>query len=77
MTAVLLDTHTWAWSLGGDVCLSSRTLTAVSEADTMLVSPIKMLKTSRYATAADVLAAIDVTPARCRLLAFYLSALFT
>ena len=40
MTAVLLDTHAWAWSLTGDPRLSERARTAMGEADTVLVSPI-------------------------------------
>jgi PIN domain nuclease of toxin-antitoxin system len=40
MTAVLLDTHTWAWSLGGDDRLSKPALAAIGAADTVLVSPI-------------------------------------
>jgi PIN domain nuclease of toxin-antitoxin system len=40
MTAVLLDTHAWAWSLGGDDRLSKPALAAISTADTVLVSPI-------------------------------------
>lgn len=40
MTSVLLDTHVWAWSLGGDRRLSQRALAAMQEADTVLVSPI-------------------------------------
>ena len=40
MTAILLDTHAWAWSLTGDPCLSVDARTAMREADTVLVSPI-------------------------------------
>ncbi|WP_294537690.1 type II toxin-antitoxin system VapC family toxin [uncultured Rhodoblastus sp.] len=40
MTAVLLDTHAWAWSLAGDDRLSKPAFTAITTADTVLVSPI-------------------------------------
>ena len=40
MTAVLLDTHTWAWSLAGDDRLSKPALAAIEAVDTVLVSPI-------------------------------------
>ncbi len=40
MTAVLLDTHAWAWSLAGDERVSKPALTAIATADTVLVSPI-------------------------------------
>lgn len=40
MTAVLLDTHTWAWSLAGDERLSKPALAAIAAADMVLVSPI-------------------------------------
>lgn len=40
MTAVLLDTHTWAWSLAGDDRLSKPALAAIASADSVLVSPI-------------------------------------
>ena len=40
MTAVLLDTHAWAWSLTGDRRLSAVALAAIHAADDVLVSPI-------------------------------------
>jgi PIN domain nuclease of toxin-antitoxin system len=40
VTAVLLDTHTWAWSLAGDGRLSKPALAAIEAADAVLVSPI-------------------------------------
>jgi PIN domain nuclease of toxin-antitoxin system len=40
VTAVLLDTHAWAWSLAGDDRLSKPALAAIEAADTVLVSPI-------------------------------------
>lgn len=40
MTAVLLDTQAWAWSLMGDGRLSQRAQSAIEGADTVLVSPI-------------------------------------
>ena len=44
MTAVLLDTHAWAWSLGGDARLSRQALAAMDQADTVLVSPISFFE---------------------------------
>ena len=44
MTAILLDTHTWAWSLAGDARLSQRALVAINEADIVLVSPISFFE---------------------------------
>lgn len=40
MTAVLLDTHAWAWSLMGDNRLSARATAAITKAATVMVSPI-------------------------------------
>lgn len=40
MSAVLLDTHAWAWTLAGDERLSRPALAAIAGADTVLVSPI-------------------------------------
>ena len=44
MTAVLLNTHAWAWSLTGDARPSTRARTAMTEADTVLISPITFLE---------------------------------
>ncbi|PPQ39779.1 type II toxin-antitoxin system VapC family toxin [Rhodopila globiformis] len=44
MTTILLDTHTWAWSLSGDAQLSKPALAAISAADTVLVSPISFFE---------------------------------
>ena len=44
MTAILLDTHIWAWSLAGDARLSPRALEAINDADTVLVSPISFFE---------------------------------
>ena len=44
MTAILLDTHAWAWSLAGDVRLSARALAAIDAANTVLVSPISFFE---------------------------------
>jgi len=44
VTTVLLDTHTWAWSLSGDARLSKPALAAISAADTVLVSPISFFE---------------------------------
>jgi PIN domain nuclease of toxin-antitoxin system len=40
VTTILLDTHTWAWSLAGDDRLSKPALAVIEAADTVLVSPI-------------------------------------
>lgn len=40
MTAVLLDTHAWAWSLNGDDRLSEPALAAIGAANSVFVSPI-------------------------------------
>ena len=40
MTAVLLDTHAWVWSLTGDERLSTPALAAINTADAVFVSPI-------------------------------------
>lgn len=44
MTAILLDTHAWAWSLAGDGRLSQPALSAMAAADTVLVSPISFFE---------------------------------
>ncbi|MGK6312782.1 type II toxin-antitoxin system VapC family toxin [Neorhizobium sp. DT-125] len=44
MTAILLDTHAWAWSLTGDERLSERAVAAILEADAVLVSPISFFE---------------------------------
>lgn len=44
MTAVLLDTHSWAWSLTGDERLSRAAVVALGEADTVFVSPISFFE---------------------------------
>jgi len=40
VSAVLLDTHVWAWSLTGHERISSEALTAIVRADIVYVSPI-------------------------------------
>ncbi len=40
MKAVLLDTHAWAWSLAGDDRLSHKAKSAITGAESVLVSPI-------------------------------------
>lgn len=40
MSALLLDTHAWAWSLTADSRLTDRALAALAAAATVLVSPI-------------------------------------
>ena len=44
MTAVLLDTHAWAWSLTGDMRLSTKATALITEADTVFVSPISFFE---------------------------------
>lgn len=44
MKAVLLDTHSWAWSLAGDPRLSDRATSAMLRAETVLVSPISFFE---------------------------------
>ncbi|MEQ9638961.1 MAG: type II toxin-antitoxin system VapC family toxin [Alphaproteobacteria bacterium] len=40
MTAILLDTHTWAWSIIDQRKLSTKAKAAILEADSVHVSPI-------------------------------------
>ncbi|GIX16396.1 MAG: twitching motility protein PilT [Rhodothalassiaceae bacterium] len=40
MTAVLLDTHAWVWTLWGDPRLSEAALAAIAGADAVWLSPI-------------------------------------
>jgi len=42
--ALLLDTHTWAWSLAGSDRLSKSALAAIGGADSVLVSPISFFE---------------------------------
>lgn len=44
MTAVLLDTHAWAWSLTGDMRLSTKVTALITEADSVFVSPISFFE---------------------------------
>lgn len=44
MTAVLLDTHAWAWSLTGDLRLSAKATALVTQADSVFVSPISFFE---------------------------------
>ncbi len=44
MTAVLLDTHAWAWTLGDDPRLSAAAVAAIRAADTVLVSPVSFFE---------------------------------
>ncbi|MGN7881499.1 type II toxin-antitoxin system VapC family toxin [Ensifer sp. 22460] len=44
MTAVLLDTHAWAWSLTGDMRLSTKATAIITEADSVFVSPISFFE---------------------------------
>lgn len=40
MKSILLDTHTWAWSLTADSRLTTRAITVIEQADNVFVSPI-------------------------------------
>ena len=44
MTAILLDTHAWAWSLSGDGRLSRRALAAIAQASTVCVSAVSFFE---------------------------------
>ena len=44
MKAVLLDTHSWAWSLAGDRRLSATALGTIEGAQSVLVSPISFFE---------------------------------
>ena len=44
LTAVLLDTHTWAWSITRDRRLSRQAFLAIEQADTVFVSPISLFE---------------------------------
>ncbi len=47
MTAVLLDTHAWAWSLAGDRRLSRQAVATIEGADAVLVSPVSFFEIAR------------------------------
>lgn len=47
MTALLLDTHAWVWSLTDDARLSSRARDALGAAALIYVSPISFFEISR------------------------------
>jgi PIN domain nuclease of toxin-antitoxin system len=44
LSAVLLDTHTWAWSLAGSPRLSAKAARAIKASDSVLVSPISFFE---------------------------------
>lgn len=44
MRAVLLDTHSWAWSLTADPRLSSAARAVLDQADSVFVSPISFFE---------------------------------
>lgn len=44
MNAVLLDTHTWAWSLTGNSRLSPNALSAITQASSVCVSPVSFFE---------------------------------
>ncbi|WP_105402940.1 type II toxin-antitoxin system VapC family toxin [Neorhizobium sp. T7_12] len=44
MSAILLDTHAWAWSLTGDERLSEKAGAAILDADSVFVSPISFFE---------------------------------
>jgi len=47
VTAVLLDTHAWIWSLSSDSRLSSAALAEIAGAELVLVSPISFFEISQ------------------------------
>lgn len=47
MTAILLDTHAWTWSLSSDSRVSSAALAEIAGADLVLVSPISFFEISQ------------------------------
>ena len=47
MTAVLLDTHAWAWSFAAPERLSAPARSAIEEADAAYVSPISFFEISQ------------------------------
>src|ERR1700749_1414385 len=44
MKAILLDTHSWAWTLSKDRRLSSAAVEAIEDAQNVLVSPISFFE---------------------------------
>jgi PIN domain nuclease of toxin-antitoxin system len=44
VSAFLLDTHAWAWSLTGDQRLSSRAIAVIEQAGDVFVSPISLFE---------------------------------
>jgi PIN domain nuclease of toxin-antitoxin system len=44
LKAVLLDTHSWAWSLTGDSRLSRKAIAAIEDAGEVLLSPISFFE---------------------------------
>lgn len=44
MKHLLLDTHTWAWSMTGDVRLSAAAITAMEQAETVSISAISLFE---------------------------------
>ncbi len=44
MTAILLDTHAWAWSLTGDSRLSRPALSAIAQATSVCVSAVSFFE---------------------------------
>jgi PIN domain nuclease of toxin-antitoxin system len=44
LTAILLDTHAWAWSLTGDSRLSRPALAAIAQANTVCVSAVSFFE---------------------------------
>ena len=47
MTAVLLDTHAWTWSLSSDGRLSPAAMAEIAGAELVLVSPISFFEISQ------------------------------
>ena len=44
MSALLLDTHAWAWSFAGDDRLTASAVATIGQAETVLVSPISFFE---------------------------------
>lgn len=44
MTAILLDTHAWTWSLSADIRLTPIARAAIARAELVLVSPISFFE---------------------------------
>ena len=69
MTAVLLDTHAWIWTLTGDLRLSDRAARAIRAADAVHVSAISFYEIGQKARLGkwpEVVGLVDDLPALLR-----------